>query len=107
RASPVALTVMVVAVIVPLLAIPLVTGYSVLVHRMLDVRVVVGASVRYLLARWSLLFLTLTPFGFLVSYVYARRGDSVADVIGAPRSLTLLTLIGVGCGLLAGKNYFL
>jgi GAF domain-containing protein len=105
RGSPQALTVMIVTVLLLLLVIPIVTGYSVLVHRMLDVRVVVRTGIRYLLAKWTLLGLTLLPFGLLASHVYTQRNDSVADVFSGPRSVILLSLVVLGGGLFLGKAH--
>ena len=98
---------MVVSVLLPLLTIPFVTGYSVLVHQMLDVRVVVRQGVQYLLAKWTLAILTIGPFGFLASHVYARRNDSVAAVLSDRRGVMLLALAALGSGLLASRKFLI
>lgn len=105
RGSRVALTVMVTAVVLPLLALPLVTGYSVLVDRLLDITFVVRQGIRYLLAKWTLGALTLTPFALFISYVYRRRSDSVVDIVSDPGGGVLLALVACGCVLLAARTY--
>jgi len=104
-ASEVRLNRMAVTVIVPLLTIPFVTGYSVLVHQMLDVRFAIRQGIRYLLAKWTLAALTLAPFGLLASHVYARRNDSVVSVLSDRRGAVLLILVALGSALLAGRQY--
>jgi len=104
RGSPQYLTVMVTMVLVPLIAVPLVTGYSVLVHQMLDARLVIRRGLRYLLAKWTLALLTLAPFVFLVSHVYTRRHDSVANVLSDRRGVLLLVLVSVGSALFAQRK---
>src|SRR5262249_55795301 len=101
------LNVIVPAALLPLLTIPLVTGYSVLVHQMLDARFVIRQGVRYLLAKWTLALLTLAPFGFLASHVYARRNDSVASVVSDRRGVLLLLLVALGSALFAGRKYLI
>jgi hypothetical protein len=76
RTSAVALNLVLGGFLLPLLALPFITGYAVLVHRLLDVRLVVRYGVRYLLAKWTLVVLTLTPFGLLISHV-TRIGTKV------------------------------
>jgi hypothetical protein len=105
RGSRAYLTAMAVTVILPLLAIPLVTGYSILAYRLFDVRLVIRQSVRYLLAKWTLTLLTLVPFGLLALHVYVRRHDSVADVVADRRGLTLMALVGLGGILLASRGF--
>ena len=107
RGSATALKVMVTAVLLPLLAVPFLTAYSVVIHRLLDVRLVIRQGLRYLLAKWTLVALTLTPFVLLGTHVYTRRYDSVVVVVSDPRGLLLLALVGLGGTLLLGKAYLL
>jgi hypothetical protein len=101
------LTFMVTVVTPPLIALPLVTGYSVLVHRLMDIRVAVGRGVRYLLARWTLVLLTAAPFGLLAWHVYTRRHDSIAAVLAGGQGAALLALAVVGGALLATRGVLL
>lgn len=103
RTSPTAQAVMVVTVIVPLLGIPFITTYSVLVHRLLDARFVVTAGVSYVLARRTLLAATVAPFIFLAYHVYSHRNESVTSLVtGGGGVLASFTL--VGCALLASRT---
>jgi Protein kinase domain len=91
-------------VILPWLALPFVTSYSVLVHRLLDVSFVIKQGVRYLLARWTLVVLTLAPFGLFAADVYNHRADSVVSIVSNRRGAILVALIAAGCVLLASRT---
>jgi hypothetical protein len=93
--------------LLPLLALPFITGYSILIHRLLDVRIVIRQGLRYLLAKWTLAALTFMPFALLLSYVYQRRHESVVDVISDGWDGLLLALVVLGGGLLAGRTLLL
>ena len=56
-----------------LLSIPFTTAYAVLVKQVLDVRLVVHATARYLLARFTLLSLMAVPVGLFAGYAYLQR----------------------------------
>lgn len=107
RASDAALTVMVTMVVGPMLALPFVTAYAVLVHRLLEVRVAVRHGVRYLLARWTLAGLTATPFTLLAVHVYARRNDSIVAVVSDGRGIVLMAMVALGCTLLASRTFLM
>ncbi len=82
-----------VAVFVPLLAVPFMTAYAVLLRQVLDVRLLVRKGTRYLLARRMLSVLTLLPFAGLAAYVIAHREETLSSLLSRPEA-TLL--IGVG-----------
>jgi hypothetical protein len=107
RARPTAVMIMVTVVTPPLIALSLVTAYSVLVHRLLDIRVAIGRGMRYLLARWMLVLLTAAPFGLLAWHVYTRRHDSIAAVLAGGQGAALLALAAVGGALLATRGVLL
>jgi hypothetical protein len=107
RGSERLLTAMVITVLVPLVAVPLVTGYSVLVHHLLDTRLVIRKGVRYLLAKWTLAAMMLTPFGFVAWHVYVRRNDTVANVVSDRRGVLLLLLVAVGSALFVRRKYLI
>jgi hypothetical protein len=90
RSSPQAQAVMVTVAVGPLPVLPIVTAYSVLVHRLLDIRIAVKRGVQYLLARWTLMFFVAAPFGLLASHVYERRHESIASVLTGGRGAVLL-----------------
>lgn len=70
-----------------LLSLPFTTGYAVLVHRVLEVRLIARKALRYALARWSAALLATVPLLALTCYLYYRRNESLAEVFsgtGAP-----------------------
>ena len=73
-----------------LLSIPVTTAYSVLVNKVLDIRVVIRAALKYALARYSVVGLTALPFVGLVSYLYARRTQSLAQLLTGTGALLLI-----------------
>jgi hypothetical protein len=105
RATPTALTAMVLATLVPLLSIPFITGYSVLVHQLLDVRVVIQLGFRYLLTRYTLGGLTITPFGLLALHVYSHRNESLATLVSGGRGALLASLGLVGVFMLGVRPF--
>jgi hypothetical protein len=104
RSSAQAQAVMVTFAVGPLPILPIVTAYSVLVHRLLDIRIAVKRGVQYLLARWTLIFLVAAPFGLLASHVYERRHDSIASVLTGGRGAVLLALGVVAASLFVARG---
>jgi hypothetical protein len=70
-----------------LASIPLTTGYAVLVHRVLDVRIVVGQALRYLFARASLVAVGVGPLVTVAVYGYAHRDLSVSALVSGKSAL--------------------
>ncbi len=87
-----------------LLSIPFTTAYSVLVHRVLDVRLVIRKAIRYAMARYSLAALSAAPFVALAVYVYSRREEPIAQVLAGPGTavVVLLALPGLAALRLRG-----
>ena len=54
---------------------PVAATYSVVVHRVLDVRLIVRKAIQYALARYSVIALTSLPFLFLAGLLYERRNE--------------------------------
>ena len=79
-----------------LLSIPVTTGYSVIVHRVLDVRFVVRKAIQYAFARYTLLGLLTVPAFFLLAYVYLFRQSTVAELLSGPRPLILSAIALLG-----------
>lgn len=75
-----------------LLSIPLTTAYSVLVHNVLDVRLVVRKAIRYAMARYTLAASSAAPFAALAVYVYSRREEPIAHVLAGPGTVVVLLL---------------
>jgi hypothetical protein len=64
-----------------LLSVPVTTTYAVLVHRVLDVRLVVRAALQYTLARYSILVLSALPVIGLAFYMYRNRNETLAILL--------------------------
>jgi len=80
-----------------LLSVPFTTTYSVLVHRVLDVRLIVRKAMQYALARYTVLLATILPFLSLTLYIYDHRQETVVDLIAGRRPLGLLgaSILGI------------
>lgn len=78
-----------------LLSIPVTTAYSVLVNRVLDIRVMIRAALKYALARYTVLGLMALPFVGLVSYLYTRRTQSLAQLLTGTGALLLIGALGL------------
>jgi hypothetical protein len=81
-----------------LATLPLTTAYSVLFDRVVSVRLVLHAALQYGLARYTILALTLIPFGGLVLVAAQHRDESLVRLFtGGSRAAVLgvLALLGV------------
>src|SRR5262245_4112665 len=80
-----------------LLSVPVTTAYSVLVNRVLDVKLIVRQALQYALARYSVLAMTALPFGGIVLYLYKHRNKTISDLLsGVPFFvLTGATIVGL------------
>ena len=70
---------------------------AVLVERVLDVRVVIGRALQYLLARATLIALGAVPFGLLIAYAIRHKEVPVGELFTGSRGALVygLTLAGV------------
>lgn len=80
----------------PLLSIPLVTAYAVLVHRALDLQLIVRRALQYALARYTVAALATVPFLAFLSMGYLRREQSVAELLSGTAGLMLIAAAGAG-----------
>jgi hypothetical protein len=80
-----------------LLTLPFTTAYAVLVHRVLDVRLIARQALRYLFARASVVVLALVPSIALLAFLYLHRHRPVIELLYGPRLPFLLagTVLGV------------
>jgi hypothetical protein len=78
------------------LAVPLGTTYAVLVHRVLDVKLLARRAVQYTLARASAIALATAPLSALAFYLYQNRERSLTELFSGSRLLLLLTAALVG-----------
>lgn len=78
------------------MSIPVTTAYAVLVHQVLDVKLVVRQAIRYALARYAVLGATAVPFAALVAYVYRNRNATISELLSGTGPLILLFATGAG-----------
>ncbi len=79
------------------MTIPVAAAYSVLVHHVLDVKLVVRRALQYALARYAVLGGTVVPFAVLVIYIYRNRNETISDLLSGvgPMALLAATLLGL------------
>jgi hypothetical protein len=94
--TPVGRLVVGIIVYPPLLSIPVITAYAIIVHRALDVRLIIRKAIRYALARSTLVFATAVPFVLLIGLVYSHRHESMASVTAGREGALLLMLTVTG-----------
>ena len=80
-----------------ILLMPLITGYAIFAHRVMDFQQIARGAVRYLFARYSATALTFVPFGLLVAYVVLNKEHTIADLLGGTEAILLtgLTVLGL------------
>jgi hypothetical protein len=76
-----------------LASVPIVTAYSVLFDRIVELKLVLRAAIQYALARYTILGLTAVPFAALVLMMVQHRSEPVATLLAGPRPL-LLGILG-------------
>lgn len=82
------------------LAVPFGTTYAVLVHRVLDVRLLARRAVQYALARASVTALATAPLCVMAVYLYENRERRLIELFSGSRLLLLLTAALVGAATL-------
>jgi hypothetical protein len=87
-----------------LATLPLTTAYSVLFDRVVSVRLVLHAALQYALARYTILALTLIPFGGLLLVAAEHRNESLVGLFtGGSRAAVLGSLAALGIVALWGR----
>jgi GAF domain-containing protein len=76
--------------------VPFTTAYAVLVHRVLDVRLIARRALQYALARYSTFALALVPFAALCGYLVRNREQTLAALFSGSQLLLLLTATTLG-----------
>ena len=86
-----------VAVIIfgPLATLPFLTAYSVLFDRVVAVRVVLRAAIQYVMARYTIVGLTLVPFAALAVFLFQHRSEPIVSLMAGPRPLLLTAFIAL------------
>jgi hypothetical protein len=88
----------------PMLMLPAATAYAVMARDVLDVRLVIQRGLRYLLARWLLLWGAAVPIGLLLVHLYRYADQSLNASLAAEPAPTLLWFAGVGAIVLAFRG---
>jgi hypothetical protein len=87
--------------------VPAATSYAVLVHRVLDVRLIARRAVQYALARTTALVIAAVPLLALATYIYSHRTEQVGELLSGSRLFLLLTAAGVGAATLSYRRALL
>ena len=90
-----------------LLLLPFSTHYAVLVHQVLDVRLLARRAMQYALARYSAMALTFAPLAALAVYVYLHRAEEVQAIVSGYRIPLLLSIAFVGVAALQYRQHVL
>lgn len=78
------------------LSIPISTSYVVLVHRVLELKLIARRALQYALARSSVLLLATLPLLTVLLYLYDNRARPLEHVLAGGRLLLLLAVAGLG-----------
>ena len=97
----------IVTVLSIMLMAPLTVPYAVLVHRVLDVRLIARRALQYALARTSVLVLVAVPAVALGWYLYVHRERSLLELFSGVHVLLLLSCIVVGIAALYYRRLLL
>jgi Protein kinase domain len=77
-------------------AVPFVTAYSVLFDRIVDLRVVLRTALQYVLARYTIVGLTMVPFAAAGLLLMRHRTETMAALMTGPRLIVLALMGGAG-----------
>ncbi|HXO21423.1 MAG TPA: serine/threonine-protein kinase [Thermoanaerobaculia bacterium] len=90
-----------------LLTVPLTTGYAVLVHHVLGVKLIARRALQYALARLSTLILAAVPFLALCAFLYLHRDRTVASLLSGTELLLLASATVAGIAALRYRTRLL
>ncbi|HET9227087.1 MAG TPA: serine/threonine-protein kinase [Thermoanaerobaculia bacterium] len=79
-----------------ILTFPVASAYAVLVHQVLDVRLIARRAAQYALARYTTIALAALPLAALALYINQHRHEKVEDIFAGPRLPVLITATLVG-----------
>ena len=88
----------------PLFLVPIVTAYAVMAENVLGVRVVVQQGLRYLLARWLLMWGAAIPVTLLLATVYRHANEPLNVTLSKPPGIILLWFAAAGVAVLAFRQ---
>ena len=95
------------AVLLPLLTLPITVPYTVLVHHVLDVRMIARRALQYALARYTVLALMSVPLLSLAAYLFFHRGESLKNLFSGGRVPLLLSIVLIGAAALRYRRRLL
>lgn len=90
-----------------ILSIPLSTAYLVLVHRVLDLKLIARRALQYALARGSVVALATVPLVAVALFLYENRSQTLEDVVSGGRMALLLGASGLGMAALSYRRALL
>lgn len=88
----------------PMLAMPFVIAYAVLVHHALDLRLIVRKALHYALARQTVTAIALAPVAAAGVLLYLRRDRTVAELVSGDTGLLLLAMAVAGVALAGSRR---
>jgi len=88
----------------PMFVLPVATAYAVAARDVLNVRLVIQRGLRYLLARWLLLWGALVPLGLLSGHLYRYAGLTLGAALATEPAPALLWFSAVGALVLAFRG---
>ena len=88
-------------------SVPFTTGYAVLVHRALNIRLIARRALQYALARYSAIALAVVPLLALGAYLYTSREESLETIFSGRRLLLLGSAVVVGAAALRYRRTLL
>ncbi|HTG35780.1 MAG TPA: serine/threonine-protein kinase [Thermoanaerobaculia bacterium] len=89
-------------------SVPLSAGYAVIVHHVLNVRLIARKALQYALARYTAIVIAGVPVVALAVYFYTHRESRVEEIFsGGPRLLLLGSSAVVGLGALRYRRNLL
>ncbi|MEX2584277.1 MAG: serine/threonine-protein kinase [Gemmatimonadota bacterium] len=91
----------------PMLMIPVITAYAVLVHRALSVQLLIRRALRYALAKRTAAALTAAPFVGLIVTVFVFRELSIAEFLSGSTGLIALSALLGGVALISVRDRML
>jgi hypothetical protein len=86
------------------LSIPVSTSYVVLVHRVLELRLIARRALQYALARYSAVALAMVPLAAVLLYLYENRSRSLTQLFAGGRTILLLVASGLGMAALSYRR---
>jgi hypothetical protein len=89
------------------LSVPLSTSYVVLVHRVLELKLIARRAAQYALARLSALALATVPLLAVLAYFYENRARTLAQLFSGGRTVLLLGASGLGIAALSYRRALL